>query len=154
MDPRARDRVALVGALAQIAGPLRDVGLDAHPSRGHACDPGDIVGAELDPVKRIGDRGARAGQVSLAPAQLGQQRPKGADPLRLGRPRDERLGLFEAQIRRLFVSDPEREFGLAQVAEDQLPAGELSRRRDEIASRGLPVPASNEMSDAVRDIQL
>ena len=66
------------------------------PDRGHARDPHHVVGAQLHPVERVRDRGARAREVAPAPEQLGLQRPERSDPLRLRGLRDERLDRLEA----------------------------------------------------------
>ena len=78
-----------LGSLAQVARALGDVGLDASAGGGHAGDPHHVVGAQLEPVERVLDRRPRPGQVVLAAQQLRQQRAEPADPLRLGRARDD-----------------------------------------------------------------
>ena len=125
VDPRSRQRVALVPALAQIAGALRDVRLDPQPGRGHASDPHHVLGAQLDAVKPVRHGGTGAGQVAAAAQALRLEGPERADPLRLGRPRDERLELLETPDGPLLLPDPERVLGVTQEPEDLLPAGEM-----------------------------
>ena len=83
VDARPRDRVALVGFLAQVARPLGDVGLDAQPDRRDAAIR--ITSSVHSSIRSsaCATAVARTDEVVPAPAQLAEQRPEGADPLRL-----------------------------------------------------------------------
>ena len=152
--PRPRDRVALLRPLAQVAGRWAMSASTRTPTGAHARDPHHVVGAHLEAVERLGDRRPRPEQVPPAPAQLAQQRSEHADPLRLGRLRDERLGVVQALGRQLVVALAEREIGLADLAEDQQRARQLRARRAPGAPRpAAQSPASNASSEIVSVIQ-
>ena len=87
---RARSRVALGVGVAEVAGALGGVGLDRGAGLRQPRDPRQVLGAELDRVEPVVDRGARGDEVAAAALELAAQRAVLADELRLARARDER----------------------------------------------------------------
>jgi hypothetical protein len=84
VDPRSRESIALLGALAQVSRALSDIRLDPHSCRGHPGDPHHVVRAQLDPVEGVGHGRPSAGQLAPAPETFGLECAERSDPLGLG----------------------------------------------------------------------
>ena len=117
---RARARRARSRRLAQVAGALRDVGLDPQPDGGHPGDPHHVVGAQLEAVERL-LRPRRAPREVAAGGGAARRAASRTAPIHCGSaaPRDERLDLLQAARAARSSSPSPSASSASRAAEDQ-----------------------------------
>ena len=106
---RAQRGAALGLRVAEVAGALGGVGLDAHADAGHLGEPLAVLAAELDPVDRLLDDRARGVEVALAALELAAQRAAAGQELRLEREREDPGGLLQQRPGRARVAAAEQQ---------------------------------------------
>ena len=152
---RARASASRSSALlAQVAGTLGDVGLDAHAGRGDARDPHHVVGAQLDPVERVG-HGARAPRPGRAGAAGSSPSSAPNAPIHCGS--DERATAARARsgARAASSSSPSPSASSASRSRRKIscrPAG-CVRPASRCSRAAFQSPLSNARSEPVSNIQ-
>jgi hypothetical protein len=129
-DLRACSRLGLGLRVAEVACPLRSVGLDRDPD---GRDPGEssrVLGAVLDPIERLVDDFSCGRRVALAGLELGGERSDRGDVLRLDRGDELVAGALERIARRRNVAAAECLLGVAEegVGERRSPKPTAGRR--------------------------
>ena len=136
---RAHPGAALGLVVAEVAGALGGVGLDAHADAGHLGEPLAVLAAELDPVDRLLDDRAGGVEVALAALELAAQRAAAGQVLRLEREREDAGGLLQQRARGARVAAAEQQPGAGEVEVGQRRAGEAAALR-EVRLGGVPLP--------------
>ena len=135
---RAHPRAALGLRVAEVAGALGGVGLDADADAGDLREPLAVLAAELDPVDRLLDDRAGGVEVAVAALELAAQRAAARQILRLEREREDAGGLLEQRPRRARVAAAEQQPGARDVEVGERRTGEAATVR-EVRLGGVPV---------------